>query len=250
MKQFVLPEMNSATQSAVNSFNQASPLKLFMNTHQEPEEPLELLMHGIVGDHYESLDSGTLASVLNENRGRDVLVRINSPGGSVFDGVAMHTAFLNHDAKVVGRIEGVAASAATFLTTAFDEIEIAKAGTYMIHRAWAMAMGNTQVMTDMAAILSKLDDQIVDMYEERTKRKREELYGWMVGDDDGTYFTAQEALKYGFVDRIMSGSRRTEQEDPSALIAQQRQEVQKTLMKIQIDNRLEQIKLDSSSCHA
>lgn len=244
MKRIVCPNMSNRLQTLVNEFNSADAVPLQIRSEESGEGPLELMIHGTVGDDWHFLDSASLVAVLNDNRGRDILMRVNSPGGSVFDGIAVHTALLHHTGKVTARIEGIAASAASFLTTAANEIEIAKAGSYMIHRAWGVAIGNTQAMADMAGVLNKLDGQIADLYADRTGKNTDTIIDWMIGDEDGTWFNASEALKHGFVDRVLPGSK-TVVSDPSDAITDHRSKVCGVLNRIQIDNRLEQIKLDA-----
>lgn len=246
--------MSDRLEKLVNEFNAADAVPLQIRSEDSGDGPLELMVHGTIGDYWEYLDSASLVGVLNENKGRDILMRVNSPGGSVFDGIAVHTALLNHDGKVTARIEGIAASAASFLTTAADEIEIAKAGSYMIHRAWGVAIGNTQAMADMAGVLNKLDGQIADLYSDRTGVKSDEIIDWMVGEEDGTWFNASEALEHGFVDRILPGTKsktsnsleRNLQNLGNVALKDHRRRVSSRLHRIQVDDRLEQIKLDAS----
>lgn len=126
-------------------------------------------------------------------------LRINSPGGDVFDGRAMATALRNHPARVVAHIDGQAASAATYVALAADEVEIAQGGFFMIHNAWTLAMGNADQLDETSALLRKVDATIVADYQRKTGKDPELIAQWM---KETTWFTAEDALTHGFVDRI------------------------------------------------
>ena len=240
-----LPAMSRDLSCAIEAFNSADRVPIYCNV-EDTDGDLELLIHGAVGDKYQELDSSSLVSLLAKQPERTILMRINSPGGSVFDGVAIHSALLHHKGQVTARIEGIAASAASFLTTAADTIEIAKAGSYMIHRAWGIAVGNAQAMTDMANVLTKLDDQIAGMYVDRTGKKPEEIMEWMIGDEDGTWFNAEEALEHGFVDFILPGSsRKYAPDEDDKRLAEHRHQVAARLNQIAVNERLQKITVDA-----
>lgn len=126
-------------------------------------------------------------------------LRINSPGGDVFDARAIANALARHPAHVTAYIDGLAASAATTIALAADEIVGAKGTQFMVHNAWAFAFGNRHDMTQLAGLLEKIDGQIAADYVERTGKSAEEVAAWM---DAETWFTAEEALDAGFFDRI------------------------------------------------
>jgi ATP-dependent protease ClpP protease subunit len=131
-------------------------------------------------------------------------LRINSPGGDVFDGRAIANALAQHPAHVVAHIDGQAASAATYVALAADEVEIADGGFFMIHNAWTIALGNAAEFEATAIVLRKVDASIVADYQRKTGKSPEELAAWM---DATTWFTADEALEHGFVDRIATGQK-------------------------------------------
>lgn len=126
-------------------------------------------------------------------------LRINSPGGSVFAARAMETALREHKARVVVHIDALAASAASFLAMAGDEIVISKGAMIMIHKAWTWAWGNSDELSKTADLLAKIDGTLVETYADRTKRDAAEINSWMTAE---TWFTAQEAVEHGFADRI------------------------------------------------
>lgn len=126
-------------------------------------------------------------------------LRINSPGGDVFEARAIRTAIQQHPGKTIAHIDGLAASAATTIADAADEVEIADGGFYMIHNAWTLAMGNKNDMTATADLLAKVDAALVADYARRTGRAAEDVVAWM---DAETWFTASEAVSNGFANRL------------------------------------------------
>lgn len=126
-------------------------------------------------------------------------LRINSPGGSVFAARAIEQALREHPAKVVAHIDGYSASAASFLMMAADEINIASGAMVMIHKAWTMAYGNADDLSQTADLLAKIDSTLVDTYASRTKSDPKQIADWMAAE---TWFTAQEAIDAGFADQI------------------------------------------------
>jgi ATP-dependent Clp protease protease subunit len=126
-------------------------------------------------------------------------LRINSPGGSVFAARAIEQALREHPAKVVAHIDGLAASAATFIAMAADEIIIAPGSLFMIHKAWSGAYGNADDLRATADLLEKIDGTLVDTYATRTGAEKAAIADWMAAE---TWFTAEEAVAHGFADQV------------------------------------------------
>lgn len=126
-------------------------------------------------------------------------LRINSPGGSVFAARAIETALREHSARVVVHIDGLAASAATFIAMAGDEIRMAPGAMFMIHKAWTYAWGNANDLRSTADLLDKVDSTLVTTYAKRTGASAEQITEWMAAE---TWFTAEEAKDAGFVDQV------------------------------------------------
>lgn len=126
-------------------------------------------------------------------------LRINSPGGDVFAAQAIVAAIRDTGANVIAHIDGFAASAATVIATAADEIEMSDGSMYMIHCAWSVAYGNASDMLETASLLDKVDGVIAGQYAKRSGQTPEAIKALM---DAETWFTAQEAVDAGMVDRI------------------------------------------------
>lgn len=130
-------------------------------------------------------------------------LRINSPGGDVFEARAIAAAIAQFGGKTIAHIDGLAASAATTIAAAAAEVEIVDGGFYMIHNAWTLAMGNKHDMRSTADLLDKVDGAIVADYAKRTGATEAQIVEWMDGE---TWFTAQEAVDNKFADRIAQAS--------------------------------------------
>lgn len=126
-------------------------------------------------------------------------LRINSPGGDVFAARVMELAIRQHTSKVIAHVDGLAASAASFLAVACDEVEIAQGGFFMIHKAWSICWGNADDMLSQAGLLEKIDQSLVDTYVAETGQDAVQVAEWMKAE---TWFGSDEALEYGFADRL------------------------------------------------
>ena len=152
-----------------------------------------------------------LATITTPN----VRVRINSPGGDVFDGMAIYNALLGWKGEVACVVDGIAASAASYIAMAGDTISIHESAMVMIHRAWGFAVGNAADMTDMAGVLAKIDTQIAGIYAKQSGKSTDAMLALMTGESDGTWFTAQEAADAGLVDEVIAPDT---EEDPNKTV--------------------------------
>ena len=126
-------------------------------------------------------------------------LRINSPGGSVFAARAMEQALRDHKGTVIVHIDGLAASAATFIAMAGDEVIMAKGAMFMIHKAWTGMWGNANDLRKEADLLDKIDGTLAETYASKTGKELAQVANWMA---DETWFTAAEALEHGFATSI------------------------------------------------
>lgn len=128
-----------------------------------------------------------------------IRLRINSIGGSVFDGAAMYNAIRQHKAHVTASIEGIAASMASVVAMAADRVEMAANGLLMIHNPHGMTMGDANAHRKTADALDKASQTLVNAYVVKTGKDADAIAAMM---DDETWFTAEEALEHGFVDEV------------------------------------------------
>lgn len=164
---------------------------------------IEILIYGVIGDPWEELDARSIAERLGQNETAPVLVRIDSPGGLAFEGLTIHNALIAHKGDVTTRIEGLAGSAGAIIAVAGDTVEMVDNGTFFIHRAMGVGVGNARVMTDLAEFLDKLDQQIAKTFAAKTGKPAENMMALMTGKVDGTTMDASEAADLGFVDNII-----------------------------------------------
>lgn len=130
----------------------------------------------------------------------DVVVNINSPGGDVFEGLAIYNLLRAHKGKVTVRVLGLAASAASFIAMAADEIQIARAGFFMIHNAWTVSWGNRHDLLEASELLGQIDETIADIYHIRTGLAASELGKMM---DAESWINGKNSVEKGFADSFL-----------------------------------------------
>jgi ATP-dependent Clp protease, protease subunit len=131
-------------------------------------------------------------------------LHINSPGGDVFDGFTIYNLLAQHPARVVVDIDGLAASIASIIAMAGDEIRIASNAMMMIHNPHGMAMGDDREMQRVAGLLQQIKVSLVDTYAARTNQPANKLEAWM---DEETWMTADTAVQQGFADVVSAEQR-------------------------------------------
>lgn len=127
-------------------------------------------------------------------------VRINSEGGDVFDGQAIYSLLVQHKANVIVHIDGLAASAASFIAMAGNTIEVSESAFVMIHNASAMCWGGAGDMRKMADLLETTNGALQDIYAARTRNTKSDIKKWM---DAETWWTGKEAVAKGFADKVV-----------------------------------------------
>jgi ATP-dependent protease ClpP protease subunit len=130
-------------------------------------------------------------------------IRLNSPGGDVFAGVAMAQAIRECRASVIVHIDGMAASAASVVVAAAPRSIIAPGGMVMIHNAWTIAVGNEQDLRQVADLLGKVDGEIAVAYQARAGGDLEEWRARMAAE---TWYTGTEAVQAGLVSEVASAA--------------------------------------------
>jgi len=141
-----------------------------------------------------------------------IALHVNCEGGEVFDGLAMYESLVQHPATITGYVDGIAASAASFLVQAADKIVMAPRARMMIHDAHGIVMGNARDMREMATLLDDLSDTIADIYAERSGKSRAEWREAMragEGGPDGTWYDAAAAVKAGLADEVRGADGKT-----------------------------------------
>jgi ATP-dependent protease ClpP protease subunit len=127
-------------------------------------------------------------------------VRVSSPGGSVFEGVAVANALRAHSAEVTVQVDSIAASIASVIAMAGDRVVMQPQAMLMVHDASGLCMGNAQDMADMAALLDKISGNIADAYVAKAGGDRDDWRQVMKAE---TWFTAEEAVAAGLADEVL-----------------------------------------------
>lgn len=129
----------------------------------------------------------------------EIRLHINSPGGEVYEGLAILNLLRNHRARVVAVIDGLAASAASFIASGADEVVMGRNTQLMIHDAWGLCVGAAIDMRDMADRLDKISDNIASVYAAKAGGTTADWRGSMLAE---TWYDADEAVAAGLADRV------------------------------------------------
>lgn len=164
----------------------------------------ELLIYDDIGRDFfgDGVDAGQLANELNALEVDEITVGINSRGGNVFDGIAIFNALKRHPATVTTRVDGLAASAASFIAQAGDNRQISKYGQAMVHDAQGMAQGDAKTMRQMADTLNTFSNTVAQMYADRAGGDVKDFRKLMAAE---TWFNADEFLAAGLADEVIAG---------------------------------------------
>lgn len=127
----------------------------------------------------------------------EIVVRINSPGGDVFDGIAIYNRLKQHKAKITVIVDGLAASIASIIALAGDEIHIGEGALFMVHLPWTMAYGNRMELDNTVSRLMDVEEQMIGIYTKKTGLDRAEIKAMLEAE---TWLNADEAIEKGFVD--------------------------------------------------
>ena len=178
----------------------------------------ELRIDGTIGGGWFEEDPVTAKAFAKELKAagkvKHLDVYINSPGGSVFDGSAIYSQLKRHAAKKTVYIEGLAASIASVIAMAGDDIVMPDNALMMIHRASGGVFGDAGDLRKTAEVLEKVESSMITAYQAKTGRTPEELADMMA---DETWMTAQEAVALGFADRVAEAITVTACADADAL---------------------------------
>lgn len=174
---------------------------------QPADEPAEILIYDEIGQNWD----GTGITAADFKRaldavpaGRDIRLRINSPGGLVTDGLAIHNLIAQHKGgKITARIDGIAASAASFIPMACASIEMPRTAQMFIHDAWGYCVGPADDMTQAAEMLNTCSEQIAAIYAAKNGKSVAAMRQKM---RDETLLTGQAAYDLGLVNTLLDAA--------------------------------------------
>lgn len=163
----------------------------------------EIILYGSIGESFWD-DSVSAKDFHNELKNlpatvKNISLRINSPGGDVFDGVTIYNRLKAHGASITVYVDGMAASIASIIAMAGDNIIMGEGAQIMIHKPWTMTMGNSQELADTIDRLDDIEEQMVSIYARKTGLGRSEIKNMLSKE---TWILSEEALDLGFATEI------------------------------------------------
>lgn len=162
----------------------------------------ELMLYGVVDPYAfegEGIRAIDVIDSLQAIQGNQVKVRINSPGGSVTEGLAIYNALLADGRKIVVQVDAMAASIASIIAMAGNEIIMAENASMMIHDPWTVVVGSSEELRKMANEIDRMRNIIVDIYANRTGKNANEIQQLMASE---TYMSASDAVDMGFATSV------------------------------------------------
>lgn len=177
-------------------------------------------VYDVIGEDYwgEGMTASRVAGILRSIGDKPVTVAINSPGGDVFEGIAIYNLLKEHSQPVTVKIIGIAASAASIIALAGDKVQIAKSAFFMIHNAWTIAVGNRHDMLAVADFLEPFDNAMAEVYADFSGLSISEVTDMM---DKETYLNGTQAIEKGLATELLDSDKitNTESADAKALRA-------------------------------
>ena len=172
--------------------------KQWFSIKNEADKTPELYIFDYIDDWF-GISAQNVVDQIKDIDATDINVRINSPGGMVFEGIAIYNALRAHKANIHVTIEGLAASIASVIAMAGDTVTMADNALMMVHNPFGWASGDAEAMRKTADVMDKITDSIAVSYTARTGKSLDEMKAIM---NDETWFNADEALAAGFIDQI------------------------------------------------
>jgi ATP-dependent protease ClpP protease subunit len=160
----------------------------------------EMWMYDMIDDWF-GITAGDVILALADAGGADIMVHLNSPGGMVTEGLAIFNTLRQYEGKVTMRVEGMAASAASFVMLAANEVQIEDNAMVMIHDAWDITIGPADEHRKSADVLDKVSDNLAGIYANKAGKTSAYWRGLM---KDETWFVGSEAVDAGLADKVAS----------------------------------------------
>jgi ATP-dependent Clp protease protease subunit len=165
------------------------------------EDSADLYFYDVIGDSWVGSDAATVVKEIKALKSKNLNVHISSPGGSVFDGIAIYNALISHPGEVTVYVDGLAASIASIIALAGKKVIIAENAMFMIHNPWTWTSGNAEELRKQADTLDQIGETLITTYASRTGKDRETIRKAMESE---TWFSAQEAKDWGLATDIVS----------------------------------------------
>jgi ATP-dependent Clp endopeptidase proteolytic subunit ClpP len=166
------------------------------------ETKAEILLYSSIGESYfeDSISAKTFSEELKKlpSSVKEITLRVNSPGGSVFDGMTIYERLKSHPAKVTAYVDGLAASIASIIIMAADEIIVGDGAAIMIHKPMSFVAGNSLELERMIDVLDKIENQMISIYAKKTGMTRSEISAALAKE---TWYTSDEAIEAGLASK-------------------------------------------------
>lgn len=187
--------------------------------HNESKEGKHILtLSGVIQKRYWSDDKYIDAKLIRDNLDGvtdDVVIRLNSNGGDVFQGVEIYNYLKNHSSHITVEVMATAASAATFICAGADEVIMNVGTSFMIHEAETVGWGNKTDIKKTLQALETIDDSILSIYAEKTGQSKDQITTWI---NEARWFTADEAVEFGFANSVKRAEPQEEPQDIASMI--------------------------------
>lgn len=195
------------------------------------EEEFILNIQGIVGDGWDGMTAQQVVPEIQKVGNKTIRMRINTPGGNVFDALDIHNSLVEHPGEVIADLVGQCCSAGTILASAADKVRIGSATKFMVHRAWMgfLAVGNAEEMEaqipdikNTVEFLHKIDLSLAGILSARSGNPVNEVTEMMIGEEgvDGTTFVGKEAVDAGFADELIPNKSKIKNEIQEEVLKQ------------------------------
>lgn len=204
-----LPELRASTHGRVQSFVSPSAIArwspgIHAAAGDSPDNTISIL--DVIGEDWwtgEGVTSKRIAGALRSIGERDVVVNMNSPGGDMFEGVAIYNMLREHKGKVTVNVLGLSASAASVIAMAGDEIRIGRPSFFMVHNCWMLAAGNRHDFASLSEQMAPFDAAMADVYQVRTGIDLKTIQSVM---DKETWIGGSAAVDAGWADALLDDS--------------------------------------------
>lgn len=185
----------------------------WVDEDNKDDEKTVIYIYDEIGDSWwgESTSANEFVQQLSTIKSKNIELHLNSPGGDIFDGVAIYNALKSHSAEVTVIVDALAASAASFIAQAGDKIIMTRAATMMIHDGAGLVWGTASDMRDTADLLDKLSNTVADIYSARAGESVEFWRNLMIEE---VWYNSSEAVEAGLADEV--GADTKEDDDDNA----------------------------------
>ena len=171
-------------------------MKPLIKFRGEDKRTAVVKLYGVIGDYWDDLDAKTVTDAIDAIDADEIVVRINSPGGSVFAGAAIYHSLKRHKATIITEVDGVAASMGSFIFMAGEKRRVSPVATVMVHNPFANRVsGSASELRATADALDKMKAFSLEVYQKATGLTESELEVMMSAT---TYMNADEAISKGF----------------------------------------------------